>query len=277
MSRSKKKTEETFRKIINNCNAGNEAGLEFLLHMRCVRFNGEDCLTGDFAHRLNRPLGTNSTNVVKIDTILVGGFSSNLAARLINRTTLRDSGTVFEYAEIVFAEFMNDSLFGWRSLRDEVAVFSREFSAVPTTPSPAPASQPSSETSVQDMKAFYQRYIKCINDRTMSRNFTQFCQPELIHNDRKFSIAEYIPLISESQDAIDDLYFEIDEMVAEEEMQQIAARLKFTGTPIKEWGGVKPNGNEVEFHEHVIYQLVDGKISRVSSVIELDVYRQQMM
>ncbi|KAK1623588.1 hypothetical protein BDP81DRAFT_331862 [Colletotrichum phormii] len=245
--------------------------------MRCIGFNGEDCLTGDFAHRLNRPFGTNSTNVVKIDTILVDGFSSNLAARLINRTTLRDSGTVFEYAEIVFAEFMNDSLLGWRSLRDEDAVFSREVSTVPTTPSPPPASQPSSTMSVQEMKAFYQRYIKCINDKTMTRDFAQFCQPELIHNDRKFSIAEYIPLISESQDAIDDLYFEIDEMVADDETQQIAARLEFTGTPMKEWGGAKPNGNEVEFHEHVIYQLEDGKISRVSSVIELDVYRQQMM
>ncbi|KAK7447228.1 hypothetical protein CaCOL14_011628 [Colletotrichum acutatum] len=256
MPSSKKDNEEIFRKIIDNCNAGNEAGLEVLLHMTCIGVNGEDCFTGDFAHRLNRPLGPNSTNAVKIDTILVDGNSSHLVARLINRTTLLDSGTVFEYAEIVFADFMNDSLLGWRSLRDEDAILSREHSSIPTITPPRDVAPPSSKVSVQEMKSFYQEYIKSINEKTMTRDFAQFCQPELIHNDRKLSIAEYIPLISESQDAIDDLYFDIDMLIADEETQQIAARLEFTGTPIKEWGGAKPNGNKVEFHEHVIYQLL---------------------
>ncbi|KXH34039.1 SnoaL-like polyketide cyclase [Colletotrichum simmondsii] len=276
MSSLKKKNEETFRKLIDNCNAGNEADLEHLLHMTCISFNGEDCFTGDFAGRLNKPFGSNSTNVVKIDMVLVDGDSSHLVARLINRTTLLDSNTVFEYTEIVFAAFMNDSLFGWRSLRDEDAILSREHSSIPTMLPPPDGAPSSSKMSVQELKSFYQGYIKCINDKTMAQDFEQFCQPGVIHNDRNLSIAEYIPLISESQDAIDDLYFEIDKLVANEETQQIAARLEFTGIPIKEWGGAKPNGNEVKFHEHVIYQLVGGKISRVSSVIELDAYRKQM-
>ncbi|KDN65322.1 putative SnoaL-like polyketide cyclase [Colletotrichum sublineola] len=103
-----------------------------------------------------------------------------------------------------------------------------------------------------------------------------FRSREPAHNDRELTIAEYIPLISDSQDAIDGLHFDIQDLFADEETQRIAARLEFTGTPVKEWGGARPNGTAVRFHEHVIYQLEQGKTSRVWSTIELDLYRKQM-
>ncbi|OHE98151.1 SnoaL-like polyketide cyclase [Colletotrichum orchidophilum] len=274
MSSSRKNLEATFRDIIDKCNSGTEEGLESVLHAT-VGFNGSDCLRRDFPERLNGRDGVHSTNVVKIDTILLDEHG-RVAARLINKTTLRDTNKVFEYAEIIFADFTNNALLTWQTLRDEDGIQSQQ-STIPVTPSPPSAVRSSSAMSSRDLKSFYQRYIDCINKKTMAEEFARFCQPELIHNDHKLSIAEYTPLISDSQHAIEGLLFTIELLFMDEETQQIAARLEFTGTPVQEWGGAKPNGKAVKFHEHVMYQLEDGKISRVWSVLELDAYRQQMI
>ncbi|KAK2031782.1 hypothetical protein LX32DRAFT_637000 [Colletotrichum zoysiae] len=209
--------------------------------------------------------------------MLVDADTPGIAARLINRVTPAASEP-FEYQEIVFANFAGNLLSAWQTVRDEDGYRNRE-TAVPTTPSSfsaLPSRRTPFSTSSAELKSFYQSYIKSINDKTMSREFDIFCQPVLKHNDRELTIAEYIPLISDSQDAIEGLHFDIQDLFADEETQQIAARLEFTGTPVKEWGGARPNGAPVRFHEHVMYQLEQGKISRVWSTIEMDLYRKQM-
>ncbi|KAK2007936.1 SnoaL-like polyketide cyclase [Colletotrichum eremochloae] len=269
--------ETIFRGMIHDQNTKRWQDLESRLQP-AVNVDGESLPRDRFRDRLLNDLaGDGDTKEVKIDAMLVDADTPSIAARLINRV-IPAASKPFEYQEIVFANFTGSLLSTWKTVRDEDGFRSREPAVPPTPPSPTalPNRQTSCPKSSAELKSFYQSYINSINEKTMSQEFGRFCQPVLKHNDRELTIAEYIPLISDSQDAIDGLYFDIQDLFADEETQRIAARLEFTGTPVKEWGGARPNGTAVRFHEHVIYQLEQGKISRVWSTIELDLYRKQM-
>ncbi|TQN66948.1 hypothetical protein CSHISOI_08491 [Colletotrichum shisoi] len=282
MASSDARYETVFRKIVHDQNAQRWRQLETSLQPTVVvdgcpvpkgRFRGD--LLGDHA-------GDEGNREVRIDAILVDTNAHSIAARLISRVTLGDASEPFEYQEVVFAKFTDNLLSSWQTLRDEDGFRNRESSSVASAPSSAPS--PSSPDANRlpplrtpaELELFYRDYIKTINEKTMAREFDRFCQPKLRHNGRELTVAEYIPLISDTQDAIEGLHFGIQEVFTDASTQQIGARLEFTGTPVKEWGGAKPNGESVLFHEHVMYQLERGRISRVWSTIELDLYRSQM-
>ncbi|TEA14820.1 hypothetical protein C8034_v002643 [Colletotrichum sidae] len=261
--------------IVHYLETHNWQEVEKRVHPRIQR-NGQPQPATDFFALLSFPPNDPSRRHRQLDSSLLDISGDAVALRLIHCTNLDSSSdTVYEYAEIVFAWFTNGRLARWQSLCDEDAARARKTTAPRTPHHPDITSRPSPDTTL-DLKHHYRAYIKSINDGTMERDFGRFCQPELDHNGRRLSIAEYIPLISDSQEAIRDLRFDIQELLVDDATQQIAARLEFTGTPVREWGGAKPNGHEVRFHEHVMYQLDGGKIGRVWSVIELDAYRSQL-
>ncbi|KAK1992876.1 SnoaL-like polyketide cyclase [Colletotrichum falcatum] len=272
--------EACFRGVIHDQNARRWHDLESRLQPAVV-VNGEPLPRACFRdHLLNDLAGDGDAKQVKIDAMLVDADSPSIAARLINRVTPAASEP-FEYQEIVLASFAGNLLSAWQTVRDEDGLRSRE-PAVPPTPTPPPSlpappsRRASPSKSPAELKSFYHSYIRSINEKTMGREFDGFCRPVLRHNGRELAIAEYIPLIGDSQDAIDGLRFDVQDLLADAETQRIAARLEFTGTPVREWGGAAPSGASVRFHEHVIYQLEQGKISRVWSTIEMGLYRKQM-
>lgn len=72
------------------------------------------------------------------------------------------------------------------------------------------------------------------------------------------------------------LGFTIERLVVNEEAQQVAARLGFTGVPIREFRGIAATGNAVRFREHAFYQLERGQIRQVWSLLDLAAYRASM-
>lgn len=84
-------------------------------------------------------------------------------------------------------------------------------------------------------------------------------------------------LMGNAFDAIPDLQFTARTVLVDEEKQQIAAQIDFTGTPVKPFGGGMPNGRPVAFTEHAFYWLEQGKISDVLTVVDLESYRVQLM
>ncbi|KAF4495974.1 polyketide cyclase [Fusarium agapanthi] len=204
---------------------------------------------------------------VKLDSCVVDVNAQAVAARVIKTETLPD-GERYECQEIILTWFVDGRLATLKRLKD---VDSR--SAKQTT---APSKLEELKPTSLDLGALYREYIKSINDKTMEANFEKFCQPSVTHNTVKKTIAEYISLISESQSAIKGLYFDIQDLIVDKDAGRVAARLEFTGLPVKAWASAEPNGKSVRFHEHVMYWLVEGKIHWVWSVVDLETYRKQL-
>ncbi|KAF5604067.1 polyketide cyclase [Fusarium pseudocircinatum] len=204
---------------------------------------------------------------VKLDSCVVDVNAQAVAGRVIKTETLPD-GERYECQEIILTWFVDGRLATLKRLKDTDSRSAKQTA----TPSTLEELKPTSF----DLGALYREYIKSINDKTMEANFDKSCQLSVTHNTVEKTIAEYISLISESQSAIQDLYFDIQDLIVDKDAGRVAARLEFTGVPVKAWGGGEPNGKAVKFHEHVMYWLDEGKIHWVWSVVDLDTYRKQL-
>lgn len=124
-----------------------------------------------------------------------------------------------------------------------------------------------------DLRKFYTEYIDSINALTMREHFDEFCQDVVTHNYLEHGRDEYREMIESSFKEISGLHFTIERLIVNDENQQVAARLGFTGVPTKEFRGIAPTGNSVVFSEHAFYQLERGRIKQVWSLLDLASYR----
>ncbi|KAF3764141.1 hypothetical protein M406DRAFT_242886, partial [Cryphonectria parasitica EP155] len=121
----------------------------------------------------------------------------------------------------------------------------------------------------------YRSYVSAINARQMTTSLPTFCHPTVIHNGKALPLATYQRLMTDAQAAIRDITFAIDGLVVDEERGMVAALLNFTGRSVGEFAGVDGTGREVRFGEIVFYWFVEGKISRVVSLVDFETYREQ--
>lgn len=121
---------------------------------------------------------------------------------------------------------------------------------------------------------FYRRYIDCLNSRNLGA-LSQFVNSQLTYNKQEMQLQDYIDLLNGNFKDIPDLFFEIGLLVCDD--NKIASRLIFNCTPVGEFLGIPVNNRRVVFSEHVLYELSDGKISKVWSLIDKDAIRDQLM
>lgn len=122
-------------------------------------------------------------------------------------------------------------------------------------------------------EAMYRRYIDCLNDHLTS-DLSDFVQEDLTYNGRPMTRLGYQNLIAADIAAIPDLHFDIQLLVVEGD--RIACRILFECTPQHEFMGVQPNAKPISFAEHVFYQLCDGKIAEVWSLLDRPAIEQQL-
>ncbi|KAJ7784404.1 hypothetical protein B0H16DRAFT_1492384 [Mycena metata] len=127
-----------------------------------------------------------------------------------------------------------------------------------------------------ELDRLYRDYIACINENLTEAGLSQFCQPIVVHSRKELTLERYCALIQESSSAVQDMTAHIHTLVAQEQSQRVGVRLEWSGTPITTLQGVEPNGRNVRFPEHVIYQLESGKIARVWSIVDWEEFRRQM-
>ena len=120
-------------------------------------------------------------------------------------------------------------------------------------------------TSSTELTHRYRRYIDVLNRRDWPA-LGEFVADEVTHNGRSFGLAGYRAMLESNYREIPDLHFHVDLLVADE--SHIAARLRFDCTPVHDFLGLHVEGRRVVFHEHAFYNLMDGKIAEVFSVID---------
>ena len=120
---------------------------------------------------------------------------------------------------------------------------------------------------------FYRRYISYLNDRRVDE-LGEFVLEEPTYNGKPMTRLDYQDLIAGNIAAIPDLYFDVALLVVEGD--QIACRLNFDCTPRSKFLGLQPNGKSISFSEHVFYNLRDGKIDEVRSLLDRPAIESQM-
>ncbi|TFV41956.1 ester cyclase [Bradyrhizobium frederickii] len=116
-----------------------------------------------------------------------------------------------------------------------------------------------------ELAAIYRDYIGGLNRRDWPA-LGQFVHEEVVHNARPLGLAGYRAMLERDVREIPDLQFHVEMLISDP--PRIAARLKFDCTPAGAFLGLAVNGKRVSFCENVFYELRDGKIRQVWSVID---------
>lgn len=123
------------------------------------------------------------------------------------------------------------------------------------------------------LKQFYLAYLDCLNRQDWAR-LGDFVAAGAEHNGRAFGLQGYRAMLEGDFRAIPDLQFRAEVLVADP--RRIAARLMFDCTPVGELFGLPVNGRRVRFAEHVIYEIAEGRIARVWSLIDTKAIAEQL-
>lgn len=124
-----------------------------------------------------------------------------------------------------------------------------------------------------DLANAYRNYIACLNRQDWPA-LGQFVHDDVTHNARPLGLSGYRAMLEQDFRNIPDLRFNIELLVADP--PRIAARLKFDCTPVGTFLGLAVNGRRLSFCENVFYELRDGKIWRVWSVIDKTAIEAQL-
>lgn len=124
-----------------------------------------------------------------------------------------------------------------------------------------------------DLANAYRNYIACLNRQDWPA-LGQFVHDDVTHNARPLGLSGYRAMLEQDFRNIPDLRFNIELLVADPPC--IAARLKFDCTPVGTFLGLAVNGRRLSFCENVFYELRDGKIWRVWSVIDKTAIEAQL-
>jgi len=116
-----------------------------------------------------------------------------------------------------------------------------------------------------ELERIYRDYIVCLNHQDWA-TLGRFVHEEVHHNGRALGISGYRSMLEDNYRQIPDLRFEIELLVADP--PRLASRLRFDVTPKADFLGLPVNGRRVKFCENVFYELRDGLIQDVWSILD---------
>lgn len=124
-----------------------------------------------------------------------------------------------------------------------------------------------------ELADFYKGYIDCLNRQAWG-SLGHFVHAHVTYNGSTVGLEGYRAMLERDFREIPDLVFRIQLLVADP--PTVASRLNFHVTPRGEFFGLPINGKTVTFDENVFYELADGKIAHVWSVIDKAAIEQQL-
>ena len=124
-----------------------------------------------------------------------------------------------------------------------------------------------------ELAEFYRAYITCLNAQDWPR-LGDFVAEDSNHNGQQFGLSGYRAMLENDFVQIPDLQFNIGLLICDP--PNIAARLQFDCSPKGNFFGLPINGKRVRFTENVFYELREGRIWKVWSVIDKAVIEAQL-
>ncbi|TNM67100.1 ester cyclase [Streptomyces sp. NP160] len=122
-------------------------------------------------------------------------------------------------------------------------------------------------------EAVYARYLLVLDERRWE-DLGAVVHDEVTHDGRLMTREQFADLLREDVATIPDLRYELRALVVDGD--HLAARLWFDCTPVRPFRGVDTRGQRVAFAEHAFYELVDGRIRSIESVVDVDAVRRQV-
>ena len=116
-----------------------------------------------------------------------------------------------------------------------------------------------------EVEDFYRAYIACLNAQDWQR-LGDFVAEDASHNGQPFGLSGYRAMLENDFTQIPDLQFNVALLICDP--PNIAARLQFDCSPKGNFFGLPINGKRVSFTENVFYELREGRICKVWSVID---------
>ncbi len=118
---------------------------------------------------------------------------------------------------------------------------------------------------MQDLAEFYARYIACLDGREVEA-LGRFVHDDVTYNGEPLGLAGYKAQRQAEFRDIPDLRFDVRLVVCDG--ATIASRIRFDITPQGTLFGLPVGGRRVQFWEHAFYEVEDGRIARVWSVVD---------
>ena len=116
-----------------------------------------------------------------------------------------------------------------------------------------------------ELDRFYRAYIACLNAREWTR-LADFVGAEVQHNGRRLGVDGYRAMLENDVAEIPDLRFVVELLVVDP--PRVGARLRFDCSPRGTFLGLAVNGRRVNFSENVFYEIANGRIDQVWSVLD---------
>ena len=118
------------------------------------------------------------------------------------------------------------------------------------------------ETRLADL---YRGYIRCLNSQDWE-NLGTYVGQDVRYNGQVVGLDGYRQAREAEFRAIPDLHFDVQLLIADE--TTVASRLNFDISPQGTFLGLPVNGRRISFSENVFYELAEGKIANVWSIVD---------
>lgn len=127
--------------------------------------------------------------------------------------------------------------------------------------------------SEKEVREVFDRYIEALNAHDFDR-MGEFVHAELTENGRRVTREDIIAELKGHGDAVPDFTWRVQDVAIDGD--RVAARLFNKGTPVKEWFGVAPTGQTIEYAEYSFHKVRDGRFYEMNYLIDAQAVQQQL-
>lgn len=120
----------------------------------------------------------------------------------------------------------------------------------------------------------FRQWLNSLNDRAWEIAL-HFLDQTITFNGRERANEQFLADIKENTETIPDKTIELDMFIVDTNSEKVAARLIHGGTFSKPYLGVDATGKRIEWPEHMLCWLKNGKITRITTLIDLEIMKEQ--